>query len=323
MNPCQGHLLELKLAGINALPYEDFWLLFGEGRHPSFRTLLDTKLAPYLSAHAYAFWAAHSSSFDSQFYMTGYSGTALRILHTLFSVLGKSKKLAAFANAPTLEMQREIYERDIRPVILSGSLVRLVLSNPAFLWNALGVPMNQMAIFMKETSVKQFVMDTFDPIGRNCHVRTGNYHYYLCLTAKFNLENPPLYLTRQGLERLKADGCKRLDAFRLHTDTLCNVIKSSTPGSLDCFICMDSTDWFSPDNPAHLDELKTMVRALRKAMPVGGRAFWRSAAMDPWYAKIWELEGFRVERLNVRRIGAEAPIDTVNMYASLWRAVRL
>lgn len=80
MNPCQGeravffretamlifsatgHLLELKLAAVHALSYEDFWLvrrslrnsrlsltnplsqLFGEGKHPNFRALLDTKL---------------------------------------------------------------------------------------------------------------------------------------------------------------------------------------------------------------------------------------------------------------------------------------
>jgi betaine lipid synthase len=46
----QGHILELKLAAIQALEYNDFWLLFGEGRHPDFERLLSTKIAPYLSA---------------------------------------------------------------------------------------------------------------------------------------------------------------------------------------------------------------------------------------------------------------------------------
>lgn len=36
MNPCQGHLLELKIAAMTALQYEDVWLLFGEGYHPKF-----------------------------------------------------------------------------------------------------------------------------------------------------------------------------------------------------------------------------------------------------------------------------------------------
>jgi betaine lipid synthase len=76
VNPCQGHLLELKLAGIHALDYQEFWQLFGDGRHQDFATLLDTKLAPHLSAHAYAFWKSNVTSFDTHFYKQGYSGLA-------------------------------------------------------------------------------------------------------------------------------------------------------------------------------------------------------------------------------------------------------
>jgi len=50
MNPCQGHILELKLAAIQALEYADFWLIFGQGRHPNFEKILTTKLSPYLSS---------------------------------------------------------------------------------------------------------------------------------------------------------------------------------------------------------------------------------------------------------------------------------
>jgi len=50
MNPCQGHILELKLAAIHALEYADFWKIFGEGRHPDFDILLTTKISPFLSS---------------------------------------------------------------------------------------------------------------------------------------------------------------------------------------------------------------------------------------------------------------------------------
>jgi betaine lipid synthase len=29
MNPCQGHILELKLAAAQALPYDEYFALFG------------------------------------------------------------------------------------------------------------------------------------------------------------------------------------------------------------------------------------------------------------------------------------------------------
>lgn len=77
---------------------------------------------------------------------------ALRVLSLLFSISGQSKTLEEFANAPTLEEQRRLYEKSIRPVLVSGTFVKLVLSNPIFLWNSLGVPMNQLAVLTKETS---------------------------------------------------------------------------------------------------------------------------------------------------------------------------
>jgi betaine lipid synthase len=70
----------------------------------------------------------------------------------LFTINGQSSKLEQFANAPTLEEQRRLYEKNIRPVLVSGTFVKLVLSNPIFLWNSLGVPMNQLAVLTKETS---------------------------------------------------------------------------------------------------------------------------------------------------------------------------
>jgi betaine lipid synthase len=50
MNPCQGHLLELKLAAISALTHTEMWQMFGEGRIANFEQLLDNKLSPYLSS---------------------------------------------------------------------------------------------------------------------------------------------------------------------------------------------------------------------------------------------------------------------------------
>ena len=43
--------------------------LFGEGKHADFRTLLDEKLSPYLSSHAYQFWRRNERAFESSFYV--------------------------------------------------------------------------------------------------------------------------------------------------------------------------------------------------------------------------------------------------------------
>lgn len=162
-------------------------------------------------------------------------------------------------------------------------------------------------------AVKQYCIDTLDPIGRNIHIRTENYHYYLSLTCKFNPENPPLYLTQAGFEQLKASGWAALETLRLHTDSLYNTVRNIEQGSLDIAIFMDSMDWHSPRKASDVAELTDFIRAVRKAMPVGGRVFWRSAAIQPWYAEIWATEGFRIERMSTRAIGTKIPIDNVNM----------
>jgi len=78
-----------------ALDYEDYWMvrppvpllddvpscdseltlhcaqMWGEGRHPKFRELLDTKLSPFLTSHAYQFWRQNDTVFDKNFYYRG------------------------------------------------------------------------------------------------------------------------------------------------------------------------------------------------------------------------------------------------------------
>ncbi|KAK4700778.1 betaine lipid synthase, partial [Phenoliferia sp. Uapishka_3] len=328
-NPCQGHLLELKLAAISACTYEEFWLLFGEGKHPNFRNLLDTKLSPFLTSHAYQFWRANDQSFASSFYLRGYSGWAIRLGKLALWVGGLSNHVRSFTSAPTLEAQRKIWEEKFRPVLLSSWVVNLFLSNPAFLWNALGVPNNQAKMFLEETTTRDYAQDTLDPVALNTHISTGAYHYQVCLEAKYTHASCPLYLTRDAFELLKADSGKQLDSFRLHTDSIINVMRQLGPSSLTLAIIMDLEDWF-PNSLAYSEaeskskpcELTATIRALHNALAPGGRVFWRSSAISPWYQELYRREGFKVECVHARPIGGKIPIDRVNMYASFWKAVK-
>jgi betaine lipid synthase len=178
MNPCQGHLLELKLAAIISLPYEDFFKLFGDGYHPQFRELLDTKISPFLSSHAYQFWRLHSNAFSSAFYMRGYSGWALRLAKWVFKLAGVSKEVKALCYAETLEEQKRIWIENLRPVLLNKLTVAL-LKNPVFCWNALGVPLNQRKLFLDEGTAYDFVKETMDPVASQTLLSEGAYFYLL------------------------------------------------------------------------------------------------------------------------------------------------
>ncbi|MEM9683482.1 MAG: DUF3419 family protein, partial [Pseudomonadota bacterium] len=55
-NPRQTALLELKLAGIRRLDFDDFFAVFGAGRHPQFGMLYRDRLRSDLSPFARDFW---------------------------------------------------------------------------------------------------------------------------------------------------------------------------------------------------------------------------------------------------------------------------
>ncbi|KAJ6499386.1 hypothetical protein C8R45DRAFT_114363 [Mycena sanguinolenta] len=317
MNPCQGHLLELKLAGIQSLDYDDFFALFGKGRHANFRRLLDSELAPHLSSSAYQFWRINIQAFSSSFYLRGYSGWALRLTGFIFRLAGVSKDIQALCTADTLKEQEEIWKTKLRPVLLNPIVVAL-LKNPVFCWNALGVPLNQRKMLLDEGNIYEFVRDTLDPLVSSHLLKTGNYFYLLALLGHYTPESCPEYLTRAGFEALKANNGQVLDAFRLHTDSIVNVLRGLSDGSLTRALIMDHLDWFTPSS-SDIDE---EVAELHRVIAPGGFVFWRSAARKPWYNVNFERRGFKVTAVGVRQ-GEKGPaLDRVNMYASFWRAVK-
>ncbi|KAJ7594816.1 hypothetical protein C8J56DRAFT_927718 [Mycena floridula] len=318
LNPCQGHLMELKLAAIQSLDYDTFFALFGLGKYPDFRCLLDSTIAPYLSSAAYQFWRIneHYFSAKSSFYLQGYSGWALALGKLVFSLAGITGHVRSMCECDSLEEQGRIWREKIRPVLLNPVVVALLRSK-LFCWNALGVPSDQRNMVLEGGGVYEYICETFDPLAEKYLFKNDNYFYLLALLGHYSPASCPGYLTRQGFEALKANNGKALDAFRLHTDSIVNVLRNLSPGSLTRSLLMDHLDWFTPDAPEKVQE---EVNELHRALAQGGMIFWRSASKRPWYNDLFEVAGFKLTRLGLREGSA---IDRVNMYASFWRAVKV
>ncbi|KAK7436436.1 hypothetical protein VKT23_019148 [Stygiomarasmius scandens] len=317
MNPCQGHLLELKLAAIFCLQYADFFSMFGLGHHPNFRELLDSKIAPHLSSSAYQFWQSNASAFSSSFYLQGYSGWAVKTFRLLFRLAGLKKDIERMCNCNTIAEQLDIWLSKVRPVMLSPFIVAL-LKSPVFCWNALGVPMNQRKMLMDEGSIYEYVKDTLDPILSTYLLKTQNYFYRLVLLGQYSSSCCPEYLTLSGFNTLKANNGKLLDTFRIHTDSIYNVLHGMEPCSITRSLIMDHLDWFSESS----EVVKQEVAELHRVLAPGGFVFWRSAAKNPWYASVFMQAGFIVTPVSVRK-GTEVALDRVNMYASFWKATKI
>ncbi|CAG8634097.1 4742_t:CDS:2, partial [Scutellospora calospora] len=303
LNPCQNHLLELKLAGITALNHKDFWSLFGKGKHMEFEHLLDTQLSPYLSSHAYQFWKTHSKTFQKNFFRTGSSGIALRLLHWIITLKGLSRDVTSLCHAKSLKEQKKIYDDKLRPAILHSWLIKM-LNNPVFLWKALGVPIRQWKMLLGEGTAYQYICDTFDSVVARYKFVDDGYFYFLCLMLHYDNESCPSYLTKSGFETLKKRGA--LDSIRIHTNYIVDVLKGFEDGELTKAVVMDHIDWFSESEAE--EEIKQLSRAVRK----GGYVFWRSSARHPWYNKVFIKHGFVVDPVCIREPGSDVPLDRVN-----------
>ncbi|EGY17241.1 hypothetical protein VD0002_g8410 [Verticillium dahliae] len=333
LNPTQNHLLELKVASYCALPYEDFWRLFGDGKHPDFRTLLMTKLSPHLSSRAFQYWLQNIHVFTNKrgygLYDTGGSRHAIRVFRWITRIFGVRRAVAEFLDTKTLNEQREVWRTKIRPALLSKLLCNLVVSQESFLWSALGVPKNQLAMIEADHAVSDavkgpspkakdsrshaiwhYMLDTLDPVAEHTHIAVDNPYYHVCMTANFTQRCHPDYLSEKAHARLSRPGA--LDGLRIHTDELDEVISRITPGTLTVAVVMDSMDWFDPGAAAAAQQITKLNRALR----MGGRVLLRSSALHPWYVKAFEAHGFTSKRVGAREGGA--CIDRVNMYASCW-----
>ncbi|OSD05197.1 S-adenosyl-L-methionine-dependent methyltransferase [Trametes coccinea BRFM310] len=327
LNPTQNHLLELKVAAFSALPYEDVWKLFGEGRHPHFRDLLLTKLSPYLSSRAFQFWLDNTTAFTARggLYETGGTRIAVKLSKWLFRLLGRAGDVRRLCAAKTLREQRAIWRTRLRPVVLSRWLSYLVVANEQFLWRALGVPPNQRdmiyddglavaaasgGVFKPKEAMWRYVVNTLDPVVENTLLRDSNYFYRLCLMGRYSEECRPAYLTKEAHDILSRPGA--FDGLRVHTDEFVEVLARIRAESVTVAVIMDHMDWFDPEGTSASEE----IRALNKAMKIGGHVLLRSAGLKPWYIASFSAQGFKCERVAARTAGK--CIDRVNMYASTW-----
>lgn len=314
LNPAQNHLLELKLAALRALSYEQVFALFGDGKIANFKDLLIDKLAVHLSSQAFQFWMDKAWTFEPKsrgLYDTGFSKWGIRLGRWVFALTGVLGYAKQICEALSMKEQVLLWNNHIKKLLFNPIVARLLVGNPIFLWRALGVPTNQAK--MMGNSVIKYVIDTLDPVLKRSLISTDNYFYYVCLMGKFAYNNCPQYLSLKGFKRLNAGGpTTPLSNIRIHTDTLNEVFNRLSDKAITIAIIMDHMDWFDPKGRDAHDE----ISALKKCLAPGGRVMLRSASQKPWYLETFKQLGFETHPAAVRHSGEL--IDRINMYASTW-----
>jgi S-adenosylmethionine-diacylglycerol 3-amino-3-carboxypropyl transferase len=280
-NPRQSALLELKLAGIRRLAFDDFFVLFGEGGHPRFPDMYRDVLRADLSPFAQVYWDRRThwltrTSADRSFYYYGLSGTMARIFRQLLVLRPRMRAgVEALLDARSVDRQREVYTSTLAPAMWTPYLSWML--SRQLTMSMLGVPHPQRKEVERQHAggIGGFVREAIEYVVQQLPIWT-NYFWTLYLQGRYTRENCPEYLRPANFAALKAGG---IDRIRIHTCTVTEFLQHSGE-RISKYVLLDHMDWMSSYHPqALVDEWNAI---LRSAVP-GARAILRSAHEDPAY----------------------------------------
>ena len=279
MNRLQNALLELKIAGIKSLNYEDFFRVFGEGFHPNWDTLYQDAVRPNLRECYREVWDRRLDFFNGtgrrkSFYFRGTSGLfAWMINGYLNRPKGLREAVHEILSAETVQEQQEIYKaRGVNELLWSKPL-RWALRRDTTL-SLLGVPKSQRQQIDRDYpgGIGRFIQDRIEAVFNNIPLK-DNYFWRVYLTGKYTPECCPEYLKADSFDSLKSG---LVDRISTHTETVEGFLRDHD-GVVSRFVLLDHMDWLYDQFPDLLAaEWQTI---LDRAAP-NGRVLWRSAALN-------------------------------------------
>lgn len=294
-NPRQTALLELKLAGIRHLSFDDFFAAFGNGYHPEFRALYTKHLRDDLSEFARGFWDKQCGWFTSKrgsFYFHGLSGLVASGVRRYFKMRPRLRlAVDEMIGARDLHEQRDIYDQRIAP-LLWNRMVNWTISRQ-FVMSLLGVPYPQRKLVEAQHSrgIAGFIRDCVEHVFRQLPL-ASNYFWRLYLTGRYDRECCPEYLKEEGFAALK-NGL--VDRVSPHTTTVTEFLKGHDE-QISRFVLLDHMDWMSSYYP---DALIEEWNAICERAAPGARILLRSAHAKPAYLEELKIgpDGRRLREL--------------------------
>ena len=275
MNPRQNALLELKLAGIKRLEFEDFFKMFGEGRLPGARAIYKDVLRQHLCERSQQYWDRRIGFFDNRsrpFYYRGTSGSFARFIKIYTKrVIGVHPYLEAAFEAESVDEQREIYERDIKERFWTR-MIRFAMNRDATL-SMLGVPRAQRRQIDTQYpgGIVQFVEDCVESVFAKLPLK-DNYFWRVYVMGQYTSDCCPEYLKPDNFQALKQGLGDRITA---HTQSVQGFLERFD-GEISKFVLLDHMDWLSDH---YFDLLVAEWQAILARATPNARLIWRSGGL--------------------------------------------
>ncbi|MGM0453309.1 MAG: DUF3419 family protein [Thermodesulfobacteriota bacterium] len=273
----QNALFELKRALIERGDYEDFFHMFGNGRHERYEQIYRA-IRNRLPAMVRQFWDAKIHYFKpksggrNSFYFHGTSGlVACAMRFYLQRIKKKAGPLVIeLLDAESRQEQKRIFEK-IDSVLwdrLNAWLVR-----QSTLMSMLGVPAPQIRLIESQYpgGLNAYVRDKIRHVFTEVSVK-HNYFWRVYITGAYTRDCCPQYLKEENFETLRAN----ISRVRTHTTTITDFLRHN-PDAYTHFILLDHQDWMAGHAPQALAEEWDFI--LQNSRP-GTRVLFRSAGAD-------------------------------------------
>jgi len=200
INPAQSRILELKIAAIRALNYEEF--IAFSGLIPVVdRTALYDKLKPLLNREAQAFWSDHSGIIKEGFLMNGKYERFIRLAGKMIGILQGGSRVRQLFIDKSPEEQQTYFDR-IWNTRRFHYIFKIIFNKRMLARRGLVAD-----YFHFDDGSKSFA-DSFYNRARKAFRDIpikGNYFLSLYLLGKYNgPDETPLYLRRENFEIIRA-----------------------------------------------------------------------------------------------------------------------
>lgn len=300
MNPRQNALLELKLAGIRHLEFQDFFRMFGEGYLPRVRSVYQEKLRPSLTDWSQEYWDRWIKFFANprkSFFFRGTSGAFARMINLYVNhVIRVRPQINDLLDAKTVEEQRSIYENGLRERFWSRGM-KFAMNRDTTL-SMVGVPKAQrrQVETQYEGGIVKFIQDCVESVFARLPL-SDNYFWRVYLTGKYTPDCCPEYLKSDNFARLKAG---LVDRVSVHTESVQGFLEKHD-GPISRFVLLDHMDWLSD---RFFPLLEAEWQAIVERATADARVIWRSGGLRTDFIK----------QVRVNRNSRSCPIEELLTY---------
>jgi S-adenosylmethionine-diacylglycerol 3-amino-3-carboxypropyl transferase len=279
-NSRQNAVLQLKIAGIRHLDYDDFFKMFGMGVHPNMRDIYNDVLRDAISPEARQMWDSrlhwwNGKGWRNSFYYYGLSGLFARCVSTFInSRPGLWRAMQDLMSAESLEQQQKIFHDEVARRLFPRSM-KWVLGRQMTM-NLLGVPREQ-GLEVKashDDGIAGFIESCIEAVCCQLPFQ-DNYFWRVYLNGSYSSHCCPRYLQPNGFLALKNGAVNCIETV---TDMMTNHLQTRQEGSVNKFILLDHMDWMGSAYPAALrDEWQEILRTASSDSQI----LFRSGAHNP------------------------------------------